>query len=98
MNEPKDLPNPKPRLGKSFFLGVVAIMAAIAISLALRWWEWSGGYVGEWAWWSVFLILLVGIITVVLTGTKGLREFISRYREQRFLTALRTEERQVPEE
>jgi type VI secretion system protein ImpL len=98
VNEQKDLPKPKPRLGTSFFLGIVAIIAAIAISLALRWWQWSGRYVGEWAWWSVFVILLGGIIAVVVTGTKVLREFLARYREQRFLTALRADEKQVPEE
>jgi type VI secretion system protein ImpL len=98
VNEPKDLPKPRPRLGRSFFLGIAAIMVAIAISLALRWWQWSGGYVGDWAWWSVFVILLGGCIAVVVTGTRVLREFLAHYREQRFLMGLRAEAQQVPEE
>jgi type VI secretion system protein ImpL len=98
VNEQKDWPKSKLRPGKSFFLGVVAITAAIVISLALKGWEWSGRHVGEWAWWSVFLILLGGIITVVLTGTMVLRAFLAHYRERRFLMGLRAEDKQAPEE
>ena len=97
MNVQEELPKVKPRLGKSFFIGIIAIVAAIAVAIILGWWERSGRYVGEWAWWSDFAVLILGVIAVVLAGTRVLREFLTRYREQRFLTGLRAAETQVPE-
>jgi type VI secretion system protein ImpL len=98
VNDQQDLPKPKPRLGMGFLLGIIAIVAAIVMSIALAWWGRPGGYSGGWVWWSVFVILTGGLIAVVLAGTRALREFITRYREQRFLTALRAAEKQVPVE
>src|SRR5262245_62615144 len=73
-------------------------MVAIVLGLAIGYWERSGRYIGEWPWWSVFIILMVGVIVVVVSGTRVLRELLTRYREQRFLTALRADEQQVPGE
>lgn len=33
----QDLPKAKPSLGRSFFLGIIAIVAAIGIAILLRW-------------------------------------------------------------
>jgi type VI secretion system protein ImpL len=94
----QDLPKAKPRLGRSFFLGIIAIVAAIAIAIILGWWERGGRYIGQWAWWSDFILLMLGIILVVFTGSRVLRDFLARYREQRFLTGLRAADTDIPGE
>jgi type VI secretion system protein ImpL len=86
---PNEVPKASLRLGRSFFLGIIAIAAAIVMAIVLGWWERSGRPVGEWAWWGDFLVLLSGVIVVVVAGSRALREFLVRYREQRFLTGLR---------
>ena len=98
MSVQHDMPKAQPRLGKSFFLGIIAIIAAIAVAIILGWWERSGRSVGEWAWGGDFAVLLVGVILAVVAGTRALREFLGRYREQRFLTGLRAADPQVPGE
>jgi uncharacterized membrane protein len=87
VNEQQELPKPKPRLGTGFLLGIIAIVATIVISIAIGWWGWPSRYIGGWTWWSIFMILMGGLIAVVLAGTRALREFITRYREQRFISA-----------
>ena len=98
MSVQEELPKVKPRLGKSFFIGIIAIVAAIAVAIILGWWERSGRSVGEWAWWSDFAVLILGVVLAVVAGTRALREFLTRYREQRFLTGLRAADTQVPGE
>jgi type VI secretion system protein ImpL len=94
----QDLPKAKPRLGKGFFLGIIATMAAIAVAIILGWWERSGRPVGEWAWRGDFALLILGVILAVASGSRALREFLARYREQRFLTGLRASDTATPGE
>ena len=85
-------------LSTVLLLGIIVIMAAVAAGIATGWWESSGRYVGGWAWWCVFGLLMLGVIAVAVAGSRAAREFLSRYREQRFLKAARAEEPKVPEE
>lgn len=85
-------------LTKTFLLGGIVIIIAVAASIGIGWWERSGRYVSEWVWWSILAILLVGISTVVLAGTKRIRESLARYREQRFLAQLQAQDKPGPEE
>jgi type VI secretion system protein ImpL len=94
----QDLPKAKPRLGKGFFLGIIATVAAIAVAIILGWWERSGRPVGEWAWRGDFALLILGVILAVASGSRALREFLARYREQRFLTGLRASDTATPGE
>ena len=79
-------------------LGLMVIIAAVAAGIAIGWWESSGRYVGGWAWWCVFALLMVGVIAVAVAGSRAVRDFLSRHREQRFLKAGRTAETKVPED
>jgi type VI secretion system protein ImpL len=92
----QDLPKAQPRLGKGFFLGIIAIIAAIGVAILLGWWERAGGYVSPWVWWGDFILLMLAIILAVFTGSGALREFFARRREQRFLMGTRAADTAVP--
>jgi type VI secretion system protein ImpL len=69
---------------------IAVILPLLILAYATGWLRWLGG-IGVWFWWGLLFLLAVGIVVAVLWG-------IPRYREQRFLDRLRSEDAKAPDE
>src|SRR5262245_14069276 len=79
-------------------ISLTVLLVLIALGFTLGWWDQLGRWTGAWLVWVLFLILIVGIIVVLVGSALLLRHVIPRYRERRFLTRLRAQEVQPPED
>src|SRR5262245_19197373 len=80
------------KLTLRLLFSIVILVVLLTLGSALGWWDRLGRTGAAWLWWLLVLLLVGAIITSVVVGVIALRAFLPRYREQRFLARLHTDD------